>query len=106
LVTKKKPFRSLAVGLKKGYPVRKLPKILRPSYSKGAATKHVRFVRELIREVSGFSPYERRVMELLRNNLDKRALRLAKRKLGTHSRGKRKRDELSGVIQKMRAAGH
>jgi large subunit ribosomal protein L36e len=37
--------------------------------------------REVAREVAGFAPYERRIMELLRNNLDKRALRLAKRRV-------------------------
>jgi len=42
-------------------------------------------------------------MELLKNNLDKRALRLAKRKLGTHSRGKKKREELQNVIVRQRA---
>jgi len=45
-------------------------------------------------------------MELLKNNLDKRALRLAKRKLGTHKRGKKKREELQNVLVRMRAGGH
>jgi len=69
-------------------------------------TKHSKFVRELIRDVAGFAPYEKRIMELLKNNLDKRALRLAKRKLGTHTRGKNKREELQGILVKQRAAGH
>jgi large subunit ribosomal protein L36e len=103
---KKSPFRSLAIGLKKGYAVKKRAKIVKPAQHKGALTKRVKFVREIVREVSGFAPYERRIMELLRNNLDKRALRLAKKKLGTHSRGKRKRDELSGVLLRMRAGAH
>ncbi len=42
-----------------------------------------------MREVAGFAPYERRLIDLCRNNLDKRALRLAKRKLRTHGRAKR-----------------
>lgn len=37
--------------------------------------------REVAREVAGFAPYEKRMMELLRNNLDKRAMRLCKRKV-------------------------
>jgi len=84
---------SLAVGLKRGYALKKRAKILRPSNRKGAITKRVRMIKDLIREVSGFAPYEKRVLELLRNNLDKRALKYSKKKLGTHSRGKRKREE-------------
>jgi len=45
------------------------------------ATKRVTFVRSLIREVAGFAPYEKRITELLKVGKDKRALKLAKRKL-------------------------
>lgn len=38
-------------------------------------------MREVVREVSGFAPYERRIMELLRVGHDKRALRVAKRRV-------------------------
>jgi large subunit ribosomal protein L36e len=43
--------------------------------------KRTKFVREVIREVSGYAPYERRIIELVRVGLDKRALKLAKRKV-------------------------
>jgi large subunit ribosomal protein L36e len=43
--------------------------------------KRTKFVREVIREVSGYAPYERRIIELMRVGLDKRALKLAKRKV-------------------------
>jgi large subunit ribosomal protein L36e len=52
--------------------------------------KRVHFVRNLIREVTGFAPYEKRITELLKVGKDKRALKVAKRKLGTH-RGQRRR---------------
>lgn len=60
------------------------------------------FVKEVVREVAGFAPYERRLIDLCRNNLDKRALRLAKRKLRTHGRAKRKREEMSAVAFRLR----
>ena len=44
--------------------------------------KRVQFVREVIREVAGFSPYEKRTMELLKVGKEKRALKLLKVKLG------------------------
>lgn len=65
-------------------------------------SKRVHFVRSLIREVAGFAPYEKRITELLKVGKDKRALKVAKRKLGTHKRAKRKREEMSNVLRKMR----
>jgi hypothetical protein len=35
----------------------------------------------VIREVSGFAPYERRIVELLKISKDKRALRVAKKRV-------------------------
>jgi large subunit ribosomal protein L36e len=64
----------------------------------------------LVREVVGFAPYEKRVMELLKNSNDKRARKLAKRKvlkltqLGTLKRAKRKVEDLSNVIAETRRA--
>jgi len=40
-------------------------------------------VRSVVREVVGFAPYERRVLELLRNSKDKKARKLTKKRLGT-----------------------
>lgn len=45
------------------------------------ASKRVKFVREIVREVVGLAPYERRVSELLKVGRDKRALKLCKRKV-------------------------
>lgn len=69
-------------------------------------TKHTRFVRDLVREVVGHAPYEKRCMELLKISKDKRALKFCKARLGTHVRGKRKREELSNILTQMRKAGH
>lgn len=66
------------------------------------ASKKVKFVRDIIREVAGQAPYEKRVLELLKNGRDKRALKVCKRKLGTHLRGKRKREEMSVLLRKMK----
>lgn len=96
----------LFVGLNKGHVVtpRELP--LGPSSRKGKTSKKVHFVRGLIREVAGFAPYEKRITELLKVGKDKRALKVAKRKLGTHKRAKKKREEMASVLRKLRSAGH
>ena len=104
---------------------------------KGHLSKRTRFVREIVKEVSGYAfhdfltqpildaailalrmgtiadvmefslaPYERRVIELLRNSKDKRARKLAKKRLGTFGRAKSKVDELQRVIAESRRAGH
>ncbi|KAG6425672.1 hypothetical protein SASPL_116117 [Salvia splendens] len=93
------------VGLKKGHVVTPKELAPRPSERKGKTSKRVHFVRSLIREVAGFAPYEKRITELLKVGKDKRALKVAKRKLGTHKRAKKKREEMSGALRKMRAAG-
>ncbi|UZP33716.1 hypothetical protein NXS19_001532 [Fusarium pseudograminearum] len=78
----------LAVGLNKGHKT--TPVLSSP----------------VVKEVAGLAPYERRVIELLRNSKDKRARKLAKKRLGTFGRAKAKVDELQRVIAESRRAGH
>ncbi|XP_074651177.1 large ribosomal subunit protein eL36-like [Tubulanus polymorphus] len=94
----------MAVGLEKGHKVTKNTTKTRPSRRKGRLTKHNKFIRDLVREIVGFAPYERRCIELLRVSRDKRALKFVKKRLGTHLRGKKKREEMQSVIQQMRKA--
>lgn len=41
----------------------------------------MKFVRSLIREVVGFAPYEKRILEMLKNDMDKKALKFAKKRV-------------------------
>nr|XP_042130619.1 60S ribosomal protein L36-like [Peromyscus maniculatus bairdii] len=94
-----------AVGLNKGHKVtRKNISKLRHSRRLGHLTKHTKLVWDMIREVCGFAPYERRAMELLKVSKDKRALKFIVQRVGTHIRTKRKREELSKVLAAMRKA--
>ena len=54
------------------------------SRTKGHLSKRTAFVREIVKEVAGLAPYERRVIELLRNSKDKRARKLAKKRVSTN----------------------
>ncbi len=44
-------------------------------------SNRVKFVRDLVKEVTGFAPYEKRILELLRVQRDKRALKFAKKRV-------------------------
>ncbi|KAL2124537.1 hypothetical protein VTJ04DRAFT_902 [Mycothermus thermophilus] len=96
----------LAVGLNKGHKT--TPRVTKPQPSrrKGKLSKRTQFVRGIVREVAGLAPYERRVIELLRNGKDKRARKYSKRKLGTFGRAKAKVEELQRIIVESRRAGH
>ncbi|CAG8606077.1 10138_t:CDS:2 [Paraglomus brasilianum] len=94
----------IAVGLNKGHVTTARELRVKPSRQKGQLGQRVKFVRDVIREVAGFAPYERRVMELLKNSKDKRARKLAKKRLGTFTRAKRKVEELSNIIAESRRA--
>eukprot|EP00918_Siedleckia_nematoides_P056650 GHVU01123556.1.p3 GENE.GHVU01123556.1~~GHVU01123556.1.p3 ORF type:complete len:122 (+),score=22.08 GHVU01123556.1:247-612(+) len=107
------PKSGIAVGINRGHIVatRALP--VKHVTRKGKTKKGTRLIREVVREVAGFAPYEKRILELIKVGTAatmKRALKFAKKRLGTHRRGKRKRDEIVKAYQAMRkkaaAAGH
>ena len=60
------PRYELVVGQDKGHKTTPNTLKKKPSRSKGKITARNKLVRDLVREVVGFSPYERRAMELLR----------------------------------------
>eukprot|EP00463_Aulacantha_scolymantha_P005984 TRINITY_DN7491_c0_g1_i1.p1 TRINITY_DN7491_c0_g1~~TRINITY_DN7491_c0_g1_i1.p1 ORF type:complete len:107 (-),score=15.16 TRINITY_DN7491_c0_g1_i1:111-431(-) len=95
---------NMVVGLNKGHKVTKNTVAARHARARGQSTKKNEFVKQTVREVMGFAPYERRALELLRVSKDKRCLRFLKKRLGAHIRAKRKREEMSGVIQQQRKA--
>ena len=96
------PKYEICAGLDKGHKTTLNEVKKKPSNRKGKQTPHNKFVRDLVREVTGFSPYEKRAMELLRISKDKRCLKFLKKRIGSHIRAKRKREEMSNVLQAMR----
>ena len=63
--------------------------------------KRTKVVRRVISEISGRSPYEKKIIELLKQskaNSSKKAYKMAKKCLGTHKRALRKRNYLTDVI--------
>ena len=95
----------LFVGLNRGFIVTKPAKnATKAKYAtrKGRLGKRVAAVRELIREVVGFTPLERRMMEMIRTGVpakEKRANKLARARLGSYKRAVVKRAEVDRIIQ-------
>ena len=96
------------VGLNSGFIVTK-PKVdtrkQKPAYNKGKLGKRVALIREVIREVAGLAPYERKMMEMIRTGVaskEKKAVRMARRRLGTHHRATVKRNEIDELIKAQR----
>ena len=94
------------VGLNKGFIVTK-PKNgeqafkAKKSYNKGNLNSRVKAVREVITEICGLSPFERRMLELIKTGVvskEKRAVKLAKRKLGGQKRANSKRDQIQALL--------
>mmetsp|Transcript_146141 Transcript_146141/g.466999 ORF Transcript_146141/g.466999 Transcript_146141/m.466999 type:complete len:123 (-) Transcript_146141:279-647(-) len=72
----------LAIGLNKGFIVTRREMAPKPSHMKGRNSKRNMLVKEVIREVVGYAPYERRMLELIKigsASTFKRSLKLAKR---------------------------
>jgi large subunit ribosomal protein L36e len=99
---------TFAKGIKKGYPTNKraASKGMRPSRRAGKLNKRVELVRNLITEVAGLTPLEKRLVDILKiglGNPEKRVYKLAKRRLGTHTRALIKREKVKNLYAQMRA---
>lgn len=92
----------IAVGLNKGRKTNAKESAPKISYRKGALSQRTSFVRNIVKEVAGLAPYERRLIELIRNAGEKRAKKLAKKRLGTHKRALRKVEEMTAIIAESR----
>merc|ERR1712176_33733 len=93
----------IAVGNSKGHKTTKRELAPRPRDRKSQrAGKHTTFVRALVQEVMGFAPYEKRCLELLKVGKEKRVLKVLRKRLGSITVAKRKRESLSEVLRTMR----
>ncbi|CCC70004.1 hypothetical protein NCAS_0D04230 [Naumovozyma castellii] len=88
----------IAVGLNKGKKVTSMTPAPKISYKKGVSSNRTKFVRSLVKEIAGLAPYERRLIDLVRNSGEKRARKVAKKRLGSFKRAKAKVEEMNNVI--------
>eukprot|EP01083_Nonionella_stella_P240404 840433_1 len=93
----------LAKGKNKGHITEEIPK---PAKARKGSGKRVKLIRSLVREVAGLSPYERRILDMIKTggaSADKRIYKFAKKRLGSHKRAVKKREDIKDVNAAMRA---
>ena len=106
-VDKLAPASGIVAGKNHGHVVTK--RDITPSRQarkKGVESKKAKFVRSLIREVSGLAPYEKRLMDMVKifgTSADKKIYKMAKQRLGTHKRALKKREEIKDLIMQQRS---
>ena len=102
----------MSVGLKKGYQTEKISKAVRPkhmkakAYKAGKMSKRNMVVKDVVREVCGLAPYEKRILDMLKTNAvgcEKRMYKFAKKRLGTHKRATAKREEIKDLHAAMKS---
>merc|ERR1712062_565129 len=99
---------NLAVGVNHGHLITRPAKMAwknRPALRRGYKSKRCQFVREVIHEVAGHSPLEKRMLEMIRTGVaskEKRAGKLARAKLGTHRRAQHMKQALINYVSQQR----
>ncbi|GMI32212.1 hypothetical protein TeGR_g11295 [Tetraparma gracilis] len=97
----------IAKGRDAGHVTTKLEKKVKQSHKKGSAQKRVTMVRAIVRETCGLSPYERRILDMIKTggtSAEKRIYKFAKRRLGSHKRAVAKREDIKKFNSDQRAA--
>eukprot|EP00934_Nitzschia_sp_Nitz4_P008484 Nitzschia sp. Nitz4//scaffold149_size55946//18443//18966//NITZ4_006591-RA/size55946-augustus-gene-0.64-mRNA-1//1//CDS//3329536800//8474//frame0 len=95
-----------ALGANSGHVTEEIERKAKPSRRKGTVTKRTKMCREIAREVVGLSPYERRILDMIKtggSSADKRIYKFAKRRLGSHKRALAKREDIKEVNSAQRA---
>merc|ERR1719270_3080937 len=98
------------VGLNRGHVVTK-PKVsdrafkANKSNRKGRLHPRVEAVREVVQEVCGLAPFQKKMVEMIKTGVavkEKKAVKLARKRVGQLKRAKHIRDNLLNLIQTQR----
>ena len=93
----------LAVGLNKGFIVKKPVAAKVARENKHGARNRSRDIRKLVRSIVGLTQFEKRLLEMFRvdsQKVQKRAFKMLKKRIGTRDRAMKKKNELLAIIKK------
>ena len=94
---------SLAVGLNKGFLVKKPVAAKAVRTNKHGARERSRDIRKLVRSIVGLTSFEKRLVEMFKvdnKKVEKRAFKILKSRLGTRSRALKKKADFMAMIKK------
>merc|ERR1712226_1329443 len=100
------------VGLNAGFVVTK-PKVEAEAFKanksgrKGRLHPRVKAVREIVQEVCGLQPFQKKMIEMIRTGIaikEKKAVKLARARVGQHKRAGHIRDNLVAIIAAQKKA--
>mmetsp|Transcript_136 Transcript_136/g.406 ORF Transcript_136/g.406 Transcript_136/m.406 type:complete len:104 (+) Transcript_136:109-420(+) len=90
----------------KHFETEKIAKAARPKHRKGTPSARTKVCREVVAEVAGLLPYEKRILDMIKTggaSSEKRMYKFAKMRLGTHKRALKKREEMKEINMQMKA---
>jgi len=90
----------------KNFATQKIAQAARPKHRKGRCSDRTKIVREVVREVAGLVPYEKRILDMIKTggaSSEKRMYKFAKMRLGSHKRAIKKREDMKEIYAQMRA---
>ena len=89
----------IIAGFNKGHKTTKRTRQISRKARLGLPHKKLRAVKAIIAELVGFTPMEKRVVEMLRVGKEKRALKLCNKRLGNIVMAKKKRTKMEDAIR-------
>ena len=89
----------IVAGFNHGFQTTKRERPAGKKIRLGVAKKKLRAVKSVIAELCGLTPLEKRIQELLRVGKEKRALKLANKRLGNFTAAKKKKSKVEDYLR-------
>jgi len=89
----------IIAGFNKGHVTTKRARAISRKSRLGLPHKRLRAVKAVIGELVGYTPLEKRVLEMLRVGKEKRALKFCNKRLGNIVQAKKKRTKMEDVLR-------
>ena len=93
------PATGIIAGFNKGHKTTKRSRPVSRKARLSLPKKKVRAVKAVIAELTGLSPLEKRVVELLKVGKEKRALKFCNKRLGNITAAKKKRSKVEDLLR-------